>query len=583
MRKRTISAISAGLVITLAGGATVMANQKVAKEEKPAVNEDKKENTGLALPEVDTSVLSGLLTNAEVDKQETVYVIAKADGNVEKVIVSELLKNNKGDDKINDSSNLSNIINTKNDAAYTMQGDALVWEAEGDAVYYRGDSENEVPVAFNISFKLDGKDVSADEIAGQSGKLEMTFNYKNNLSQKVTIDGKETEIYVPFVMVSGMIVDNDIFSNVSVTNGKVIDNGDKSIVVGMALPGLNANLGFEEVLVPESFTVTADVKDFKLATTLTLATNDVFNHFGFDGITDTSDIETMIATLTESVKALADGTSDVYNGLNTLSEKVGELVAGIDTLTEAAKALQAGAATLNTGLNTIDGKLVELSTGLTTLSSNSAALNAGSKKVFNTLLAQTQAQLAAAGLQNYGIKVPTLTIENYSAELTKLSQILKGAGMPTTAIDGAKASLDEYNTFYQGLATYTAGVDNAAAGSTAIESAFNKDVLGGSKELADKLGEFAVGITTINEKMPELTSALTALTAGSKTIAEGMSTLYSEGIEKVLSEIDNVSEFITRIEAVFDVSAAYQSFGGISDDMTGSTKFIYRTEGIEAN
>lgn len=572
MRKSVICAVSAGLIISMIGGYTVMANQRTAKE-IPA----EKESTA---PEADTSVVSGLLSDSSVDKQETVYVIAKADGSVEKVIVSELLNNNDKADTITDSSNLSNIVNTKNDAAYTMQSDALVWEAEGDAVYYRGDSENEVPVSFDITFKLDGKTVSADEIAGKSGKLEMIFNYKNNLSQTVIIDGKETEIYVPFVMLSGMIVDNEVFKHISVDNGKVIDDGDKSIIIGVALPGINSNLGFENTIVPESFAVTADVKAFRLTNTFTLATNDVFNHFGFDGLTDTSDVETMIATFTQSIKSLADGTSELYNGLDTLSTKVSDLVSGIGTLTEAAKELQSGAAKLDVGLNAVDSKLVELSTGLTTLSENSAALNEGSKKVFNMLLTQTQAQIAASGLENYGIKVPELTIENYSTELTKLSQILNNAGMPTASIDDAKASLDEYSTFYQGLATYTKGVDSAATGSTAIESAFNKDILGGSRLLADSIYEFAKGITTINDKMPELTSGLKKLTAGSKTIADGMGQLYTEGIETVLAEIDNISEFITRIEAVLDVSAAYVSFGGISEDMTGTTKFIYTTGSI---
>ena len=185
MRKSVICAVSAGLIISMIGGYTVMANQRTAKE-TPA----EKESTA---PEADTSVVSGLLSDSSVDKQETVYVIAKADGSVEKVIVSELLNNNDKADTITDSSNLSNIVNTKNDAAYTMQSDALVWEAEGDAVYYRGDSENEVPVSFDITFKLDGKTVSADEIAGKSGKLEMIFNYKNNLSQTVIIDGTKVD------------------------------------------------------------------------------------------------------------------------------------------------------------------------------------------------------------------------------------------------------------------------------------------------------------------------------------------------------------------------------------------------------
>lgn len=584
MKKNVMSAVSAGLVLTMACGATVMANSNI----KAVDNTEKSETpviTGDLSSDLENLDLSGFTDlfygKKEKDKQETVYVIASASGEVEKVIVTEMLNNRDKADSIKDVTNLTNILNTKNDSEYTMSDDGIVWDAKGDKIYYRGDATNEVPVSFTITYKLDGNDITAEELAGKSGSLEMTFNYKNIQSQTVEIDGKETEIFVPFLMLSGTMIDNSVMSHIEVDHGKVIDDGDKSIIFGYALPGLNENLDFDKEIFPSSFTIKGDVKDFELTTTLTFATNDIFNQFGFDGITDTSDVDAMIESLTTAVQKMVAGANDLSDGLGTLKTSFTSVVTAVGTLTDSAAQLSEGAKNLTAGLNTVDSKLIELGTGLTTLSQNSAALNAGADKVFSTLLAQVQGQLTAAGLANYGINVPTLTKDNYKEVLSGLSATLKKYGMDTTAIDGAKVSLDEYNTFYTGLTQYTAGVDKAAAGCTALETAFKSEAVAGSETLSAGLDKFAAGIKELNGNMPALTEGIDKLATGAATLAGGLEKVYSEGIQKALAEIDDISTFIRRVEATLDVSAAYQSLGGISEDMTGSTKFVYRTGSIE--
>lgn len=67
-------------------------------------------------------------------------------------------------------------------------------------------------------------------------------------------------------MLTGLMLDNDVFSNVSVTNGKIINDGDRTIVAGFALPGLqeNLNLSKDKFEIPDYIEVTADVKNFAL-------------------------------------------------------------------------------------------------------------------------------------------------------------------------------------------------------------------------------------------------------------------------------------------------------------------------------
>ena len=180
----------------------------------------------------------------KIIKDETVYVLAGADGKVEKIIVSDWIKNALNSSSVSDKSELSDIENVKGDETYTVNGDNMkVWDAKGNDIYYRGNIQKELPVGITVSYKLDGKTVSASELAGKSGKVTIRFDYRNNQYRTVEIDGKEEKIYVPFVMLTGILLDNDVFYNVEVSNGKLVSDGDRSFAVGFALPGMQSNLG----------------------------------------------------------------------------------------------------------------------------------------------------------------------------------------------------------------------------------------------------------------------------------------------------------------------------------------------------
>ncbi len=91
---------------------------------------------------------------------------------------------------------------------------------------------------------------------------------------------KNVEVYSPFVMVTGMILSSDHFSNVTIDNGKVISDGDKEMVVGVAIPGLKDSLDLSDDLsdkidIPESFTMEADVTDCSMENTFTMAVTDL--------------------------------------------------------------------------------------------------------------------------------------------------------------------------------------------------------------------------------------------------------------------------------------------------------------------
>ena len=375
----------------------------------------------------------------KISKDETVYVLAGADGSVQKIIVSDWLKNELGSASLTDKSGLSNIENVKGDESYSINGDNMtVWDAQGNDIYYQGDIQKELPVGLTVRYTLNGKAVSPEQLKGQSGKVTIRFDYENRQYETVQINGQNQRIYVPFAMLTGMILDNDTFRNVTVTNGKLVNDGDRTVVVGLAFPGLqeNLNLSRDQLSIPSSVEITADVTDFSLGMTVTLACNDLFSQLG-DVDLGSLDAAGSLNKLTNAMDQLLNGSSALYDGLTTLLDKSGELAAGVEELAQGAAAIKAGADSLDEGAAELKAGLADLSEGLNKLSANSAALNGGAEQVFNSLLETATAQIRAKGLT-----APDLTIENYAEELNKLIK-----------------SLDETTVYENALTQVTAAVE----------------------------------------------------------------------------------------------------------------------------
>lgn len=412
---------------------------------------------------------------AQYNKKETVYVIADAQGTPEKVIVSNWIQNTGKEKKLTDKTNLKDIEVLKGDNSYTIdENNVCEWDANGGDIYYKGTGSTELPVGVSITYELDGKAVSPTELAGKSGKLKIKINYANRKYSEETVNGKKEKIYVPFVMLTGMMLDNEKAENVTVTNGKVVNDGTHTFVVGFALPGMQETLQLksDELTIPSSVEITADVKDFELATTLTLAANDLFNDLDVDKLdSKAKSLNDKLDELVSATDKLLDGTSQLYSGLSTLLDKSGELIDGVNQLyngseqikngaeslkngasavkdgavqldsgigkvNSGAESLKSGAATLSDGAAQVDsgagslatgaaqldsgiaqlqGYIAQLSGGLNTISANSSQLTGGAKQVFNTLLSEANKQISAAGLT-----APELTIENYGEVLDKL-------------------------------------------------------------------------------------------------------------------------------------------------------------------
>ena len=368
-------------------------------------------------------------------KDETVYVLTAADGTVSRVIVSDWLKNTSGAAVLNDRSELTDIENVKGDETFTQTGADTVWQANGSDIYYRGTADKALPIRMELTCTLDGAPIAPEDLAGKSGRVSLRYTYYNDLTVPAEVDGKQTEVHVPFAVVTGLLLDTDRFTNVAVTNGKLINDGTRTAVVGLVLPGLA-----EDLALPESDLTLPDYVEILDADKLT----------DLDGLSDA------LGKMQEAMTALCDGSDQLLDGLETLLEKSGELQDGVKELADGAKALKSGAGDLADGAKQVSGGASTLSAGLNTLSANSSQLRGGAKQVFDTLLSTAAEQIKASGLS-----VPTLTVSNYASVLNKLI-----------------ASLDKNAVYQQALKTVTDAVEaQRGAVRQAVTEAVRAEVL----------------------------------------------------------------------------------------------------------
>lgn len=372
---------------------------------------------------------------AETTKDETVYVLANAEGEAKRVIVSDWLTNPDGEKDLADATTLKDAKAVKGSA---FLKDGVWYNADGADVYYQGDAEDALPVNLTVSYTLDGEAKTAAEMTGKSGRVTI----------RVACDVKETKdgVKVPFAALTAALLDNDVFTNIEVTNGKFLDDGDRTVVVGWALPGLQETLKLdaETVTLPEYVEISADAKNFEAPTTLTVVTNELFSAVDVDSIDATELTENInklkdgMAQLKDGASRLADGVSALKDGAKTLADGATELKNGAEALKEGANPLGDGVSQLNDGATALETGSAQLTEGLNTLTANNEALASGATKLFETVLGIANTQLSAA-MEN----APTLTIENYEETLTALLDACSEAGIDKQLHDQVEAVVNQ--------------------------------------------------------------------------------------------------------------------------------------------
>ncbi len=520
----------------------------------------------------------------KVTKHETVYSTLDAYGNTTDVVVSEWLKNSGTSSELNDVSELEDITNTKGDEEFSQNGNKLVWNTAENDIYYQGKTAKKTPVSMEIAYKLDGEDVKVEDIVGKSGKLEINIKYKNTSKKKVKIDGKYEEIFTPFVMVTGMILPVDNFNNVTIDNGHIISEGDNNIVVAYGMPGLSESLDLDNLdlgkdvdidldklndKITDTVKITADVTDFEMKSTYTVATSELFNDLDLDDVTDSDKLDDKIDELKDAATDLVDGSDKISSNLTKLDNKFGDYSDAIDTLHDGIKEINSGSGTLKKGITTYTNGADELLEGVVSYVEGTSTLAKGAKEYTkNTKLLvdkvgelQTKGtSVLAAGSKQFGDSLNT-----YVATVNKILS----ADTLTTVVNGVSQINSGAKQLQGGVAQVSAGVGSLKEGVEGINAAagnltqYNSQVDGYMAELK-KLYAEAEDENEKNSIMAIMNYVGTAQQVG--TGIENATSSGSElmqGFSSVSGGLNQVSDGLSNIAD----STGAQVAGGVSGSL----------------
>ena len=530
-------------------------------------------------------------------KSETVYSNLDSNGKAYKTIVSTQLTNEDKSDEITDISNLLNIENTNGDETFKKEGNQIVWDSNGNNIYYKGESDKQLPVECKITYELNGEEISAEELKGKSGNVKIKINYTNNEKHIVSINGKQVTMYTPFIIVAGTKIDNAKNKNIQITNGKIVDNGESTLAVGIAMPGMQENIGISKskIDIPEEIEISMETEDFEMGNIIAVV--------AVKGIDEdlTSDLNSMYSQINE----LANASNEILAGANQLKEGTSELVSGVDQLKDGTGAAYAGSKQIkdeveestknlkNDNTPAIDSKTLEAikaqAMQSATLSDEQKAGIAAQAKAAATLSDEQKAGIAAqakAGAkltdaQKAAIKAEaqkgatftdaqkTAIIEEaqkkYPTELTEAEKQLILAVAQDTAYQTAEATALKVaqsvaestaeataQTVAQSTATQTAettaltvaqSTATQTAGATATQTAtqvgnqakqkFINQVVSQMSTLGTALDELTNGLANIDNGVSALSVGTNKLDSGALQLANGVKTFNEQGISKI--------------------------------------------------
>lgn len=482
--------------------------------------------------------------------------------------------------------------NLKSDGSSYKTTVSTVEGEENNTKVNKEEVEKDLPIECKVTYTLDGKEMSAKEIAGKKGKVTISLKYTNKAEQQVWINGQNEKMYTPFLVVSGVMIDNKNNKNIEVNHGKVINNGDKTIAAGFAVPGLaqSLKLNNSELEVCDTIEISMETECFELKNIMTFASPKVFDSktikmsdFNelFSKVNDLQNASTQIEggakslndgiilldtgigtlkdgsdTLNGGVTALKQGANDLNNGANRLNNGYSAVDEGIRILNDKSGDLESGAKELATGTTMLAGGMNELSEGISGAANSFSTINDGAQSAKDgiaAIVSEMNKQMSTASQAG----TPQAVSDNINliSDLQTTNETLSAKLDDDTLDESVKSILEEQirlnNESIEKLTASNQCVQNTLqASEQSMKSLYDNLVVlqGGIDSIATGTSAMKDGLDTIDNSTKTLATSSTALAKGAgslhdgtETLSEGTSSL-AEGSSQVANGIQDLSE-----------------------------------------
>ncbi len=264
-------------------------------------------------------------------KDETVYAKLNETGELESASLTEHLYNYSGK-TISDKTSLDSIKNINGNETFKQNDNNLVWETNGNDIYYQGTYTKNLPISLDVKYYLNGEEKNVNDILGKDGKIKIVLTYKNNSYKNMNINGRTEKMYVPYAIITTSILNNADNKNIKVTNGKIIDNGVNSVITAISSPGLYESLKIDDIKDINKVEITYDTSNFELNSIYSVATTSLFDNSNLDIFGEINNLyksinllQSNMDTIVEASKKLSDGSNQLDAGITELNNKIQEL------------------------------------------------------------------------------------------------------------------------------------------------------------------------------------------------------------------------------------------------------------------
>lgn len=520
----------------------------------------------LALTPISTLALS---------KEETVYAKLNSDGSVKSILVNEHLINNEKLDSIEDYSELEDILNINSNHTYTKKDNLLTWDSKGSDIFYQGISKKETPVTENITYKLNGEDISLNDLIGKSGKVEITIKYNN--TDKHVIN-KQT-LYTPFVVTTATMVDGANNSDITVTNGKVVNNGSNFIVVGLSTPGLYESLGLQELKGLDTVKISYNTTKFKLSSIYSVVTSKLIDNNDLDIFSKLNTVYSSVNKLQDSMNQIESGSKTILENLKTIDEGSSLISENLNTVVEKLEQIKEGSASLDTNLEQI----------ITTLDNVIASFNSSENQAkiesIKTLIATNTNTITKLTEGNANSK---LAYENYHLDMLTYAQVEAMSSDLVSAKYNFENNYDMNNNLIYLLTKNNEALTSSLETLNSIQSqittldGYLKQMKTGTNTLKDGTSMLYSGVSVLNTKMKELSDGTSKLQNGMNTLNTGITTFNQQGINTLSNLATKANSISSKASTLMKLGEEYQTFDTKGENVESSTRFVLVVDGVKA-
>ncbi len=538
-------------------------------------------------------------------KDEVIYATLEAGGTLEEIYVVNTLDVAKAGE-IQDFGTYESVKNLTDLTEIQQEDEAVSVQAPEGKFYYQGNMQGDTDLPWNIdiTYSLNGNEINAADLAGQSGQLEISMDVRAN-------DNVDRVFYENYLLQVSLQLSN-LYENIEASGGMIANAGENKQVTFTVMPGQE-----------DTLSVQADVNDFEFQgidiaaapSTLPIDTSEINNLTDdMSALTDAiaelnsgvADLKTGVSQLNSGASSMRSGSSEYLNGINQLDGSSYEIINAskeiggaltqmsnalsgptsnmdLSSLTELPKGLSELAAGLTqaaSGLNelgdqyaqsyqALDAAIAEIPAGQLTEQEKQAIenLNADGEaaKVLDKLIATynvaqkvkatySAVKAAFAAVEpslselNGNMKTMSGTLSSISENLTNSLQGMDMSGLEELQT-GLAALSANYGEFHSGLIGYTGGVN----------------------ELASSYNQLHTGITGIADGTSELNE-------GASALQDGTAQLYEETKDMPAQMQEQINEMIGEYDKS-DFTPV--SFTSPKNEDVYSVQFVIKTESIE--